>query len=320
MASKNDTPKTLLEAVQYFADEDAAIHFVADMRWPDGEQECGKCGSVAKHYFMKTRKRWKCRDCRHQFSVKVGTIFEGSPIRLSKWMPAVWMLANCKNGISSYELGRALGVTQKTAWFMLHRIRLAMQDDDFRMMGGEVEVDETYIGGKAKNMHRARRKRIIRGTGGHDKVAVMGMLERAEGAGHSLIRTHILDRPTKERMQGEIRKNVETGASIYTDRHWGYYGLSQDYIHDVVDHVTAYVKGRVHTNGLENFWSLVKRAIHGTYVSIEPFHVFRYLDEQAFRFNTRKANDGQRFMRLIKHVVGKRLSYAELTGTEACQT
>ena len=169
----DSTPQTLLQAVTFFADNDAAIQYVADMRWPDGEQACPKCGSIAEHYFMKTRKRWKCRDCRHQFSVKVGTIFEGSPIKLSKWMPAVWMLANSKNGISSYELARALGVTQKTAWFMLHRIRLAMQDEDFRMFDGEVEADEVYIGGKAKNMHMERRKRIIKGTGGHDKTAVM---------------------------------------------------------------------------------------------------------------------------------------------------
>ena len=148
----------------------------------------------------------------------------------------------------------------------------------------------------------------------------MGLLERPRGAAHSLVRTMILDETTRARMQGEIRKNIEPGASIYTDQHGGYYGLAKDYMHEVVDHASEYVRGRVHTNGLENFWSLVKRALHGTYVSIEPFHVFRYIDEQAFRFNTRKANDGQRFVRLVKHVVGKRLTYAELTGAEACQT
>ena len=232
----------------------------------------------------------------------------------------MWMLANCKNGISSYELARALGVTQKTAWFMLHRIRLAMQNGSLDKIDGETEADEMYLGGQAKNMHIAKRKRVIHGTGGHDKVAVMGLLERPRGAAHSLVRTVVLDRVTQERMQGEIRKNVAPGNPLYTDRHWGYHGLSKDYMHDVVDHASEYVRGRVHTNGIENFWSLVKRALHGTYVSIEPFHVFRYLDEQAFRFNTRKANDGQRFMRLVKHVVGKRLTYAELTGAEACQT
>ena len=206
-----EAPNTLLEAIQYFADEDVALAFVADMRWPEGEQACPKCGSIGKHYFMKTRKRWKCRDCRHQFSIKVGTIFEGSPLSLSLWLPAMWMLANCKNGISSYELSRALGVTQKTAWFMLHRIRLAMKDDDgfWTKMDGEVEVDETYIGGKAKNMHRARRKRIIKGTGGHDKTAVMGLLERPRNAPHSLVRTHVLSDVTQRTMQGHVRDNVD---------------------------------------------------------------------------------------------------------------
>ena len=316
-----DTPNTLLEAIQYFADEDVALAFLADMRWPDGEQDCPKCGSIAEHYFMKTRKRWKCRDCRHQFSIKVGTIFEGSPLSLSLWLPAMWMLANCKNGISSYELSRALGVTQKTAWFMLHRIRLAMKDDGgfFGKLGGDVEVDETYIGGKAKNMHRARRKRIIRGTGGHDKTAVMGLLERPRNAPHSLVRTTVLDDVTQRTMQGHVRANVEEGANLYTDRHWGYYGLGADYMHEVIDHVHEYVRGRIHTNGIENFWSLLKRMIGGTYVSIEPFHVFRYLDEQAFRFNTRGDNDRGRFASVVSAIVDKHLTYSELTGAEACQ-
>ena len=319
MDTQHDAPETLLEAIQYFADEDVALAFVANLRWPSGEQACPKCGSVGEHYFLKSRRVWKCRDCRKQFSIKVGTIFEDSPIKLSLWLPAVWMLVNCKNGISSYELARDLGVTQKTAWFMLHRIRLAMQSDDgfFGKMDGEIEVDETYIGGKAKNMHRERRKRIITGTGGHDKTAVLGLLERPRNAPHSPARTHVLKDVTQRNMQGHVRANVEPGASLYTDRHWGYYGLKSDYIHDIVDHAMEYVRGRVHTNGIENFWSLVKRAIHGTYVSIEPFHVFRYLDEQAFRFNNREANDGQRFVSVLKDIVGKRLTCHELTGAEA---
>ena len=219
-------PATLLQAIKYFDDEDVALEFVATLRWPNGEQVCPKCGSENKHYFLKTRRVWKCRDCRKQFSFKVGTIFEDSPIKMAKWLPAVWMLVNCRNGISSYELARDLGVTQKTAWFMLHRIRLAMQSGTFEKMRGEVEADEVYIGGKAKNMHMERRKRIIRGTGGHDKTAVMGLLERPRGAAHSLIRTMVLDAVTQERMQGEIKKNVEPGSAIYTDRHWGYFGLS----------------------------------------------------------------------------------------------
>ena len=316
MDTQHDSPETLLEAIQYFADEDAALAFVANLRWPSGEQACPKCGSIGEHYFLKSRRVWKCRDCRKQFSIKVGTIFEDSPIKMSLWLPAVWMLVNCKNGISSYELARDLGVTQKTAWFMLHRIRLALKSEGgfFEKMDGEVEVDETYIGGKAKNMHRERRKRIIKSTGGHDKTAVLGLLERPRNSPHSLVRTHVLSDVTKRTMQGHVRDNVEEGANLYTDRHGGYYGLRSDYIHDVVDHAMEYVRGRIHTNGIENFWSLVKRAIHGTYVSIEPFHVFRYLDEQAFRFNNRGDNDRGRFLSAIRSVVGRRLTYAELTG------
>ncbi len=312
-------PESLIEAVRYFADEDVATDFVANIRWPDGQQVCPRCGSIDDHYYLKTRRLWKCRDCKKQFSIKVGTIFEDSPIKLSKWLPAMWMLANCKNGISSYELARALDVTQKTAWFMLHRIREAMRDGDGNLFNGEVEADETYIGGKAKNMHFARRKRVVKGTGGvgSGKTAVMGLLERPRGSEHSLVRTHILPDTKQRTMQEVVRRHVAPGASLFTDQHSGYTGLAKDYLHDVVDHVSHYVKGQVHTNGLENFWSLVKRALHGTYVSVEPFHVFRYIDEQAFRFNNRGDTDRGRFTNLLASIVGRRIRYAELTGAEA---
>jgi len=315
-----NSPDTLMEAVTYFADRDVALDFAARMRWPDGEQVCPRCGVVDEHYFLKTRRIWKCRACKKQFSIKVGTIFEDSPISLSKWLPAMWMLVNCRNGISSYELARAIGVTQKTAWFMLHRIREAMKTDSFDKMDGEVEVDEAYIGGKAKNMHIAKRKRVISGTGGHDKTAVMGLLERPRGAPHSLVRTHVLPETTARTMQAVVRANVEEGAALYSDQHRSYMGLDSDFVHAVVDHASKYVDGRVHTNGLENFWSLVKRAIHGTYVSIEPFHVFRYVDEQAFRFNNRKASDLRRFEAALRNVLGRRLTYHELTGAAMCET
>lgn len=318
MADETKAPETLLQAVAYFADEGVAHEFVATLRWPDGQIECPKCGAIGEHYFLSTRRVYKCRDCRKQFSIKVGTIFEDSPIKLSKWLPAMWMLANCKNGISSYELARALGVTQKTAWFMLHRIREAMKADGNGPMDGEIEADETYIGGKAKNMHKVRRERMFKGRGPVSKVPVMGLLERPRGAEHSLVRCTVLDATTQIRMQAEVRKNVAPGAFLFTDAHGGYHGLAKEYMHEVVDHAAEYVRGKVHTNGIENFWSLVKRAIHGTYVSIEPFHIFRYLDEQSFRFNTRKASDGERFRGVVRTIVGKRLDYATLTGQEAC--
>ena len=314
-----EMPESLIEAVRYFADEDVSIAFVANMRWPSGEQICPKCESEAKHYFMRTRKRWKCRDCQHRFSVKVGTIFEGSPIKLGKWLLAVWMLANCKNGISSYELARALGVTQKTAWFMLHRVRLALQNGTFDKMDGDVEVDETFIGGRSRFMHKSKRKRVIKGTGGMGKVAVMGLLER-HGPDGSRVRTKIVKRTRKQDLQSEVRANVEPGANVYSDALRSYTGLADNFFHSVIDHAERYVDGQVHANGMENFWSLLKRAVKGTYVSVEPFHLFRYLDEQTFRFNNRKDSDRGRFLSAISSIMNKRLTYAELTRAEMATT
>lgn len=318
MSNMTKAPTSLLEAITYFADEDKALEFVASIRWPDGEQVCPKCGVIDEHYYLANQRRWKCKACRKQFSIKVGTIFEASPIPLSKWLPAVWLLANCRNGISSYELGRALDVTQKTAWFMLHRIRLAMQAGTFDKLDGEVEVDETYIGGKARNMHYAKRKRVVKGTGPMSKVAVMGLLAR-HGPGSSTIRAKILPNLKAETMKGEVRDHVEPGATVYTDAHRSYHGLAAEYIHGVIDHAESYAKGAVHTNGLENFWSLLKRSVAGTYVSVEPFHLFRYLDEHVFRFNTRHESDRTRFERVIGAILDKRLTYDALTGAEVCE-
>jgi transposase-like protein len=322
MARKpEDMPETLLGAVVYFADEDVAHTFFANFRFPSGEQHCPHCGSVAEHYFLSARRVWKCRDCRKQFSIKVGTILEDSPIKLSKWLPAMWMLANSKNGISSMELARALGVTQKTAWFMLQRIRLAMQNGSFDKFDGDVEVDETFIGGRARFMHKDRKERVIQGsTGVVGKVAVMGLLERHGEDKKSRVRTAVVRNTRKATLQTIVRKNVEAGSSVYSDALKSYDGLDAEYVHKVVDHAECYAKGKVHTNGLENFWSLVKRAVKGTYVSVEPFHLFRYLDEQAFRFNERHDNDAGRFLSVLRTVVGKRLTYSALTGEAMCQT
>ena len=306
-------PPSLIEAIRFFEDEDTAIAFVAAMRWPDGEQVCPKCGSVGEHYFLKNQHRWKCRDCRKQFSIKVGTIFEDSPLPLSKWLPAVWMLSNCKNGISSYELARALDVSQKTAWFMLHRIREAMREGPFDPFSGEVEADETYIGGISKNMHKAKRERVIKSRGASDKAAVVGVLGRDPDGG-SKVRTRVVRTVDRETVQGYIRETVAPGSVLFTDGHQGYVGLGEEYLHDVVDHAREYVRGRVHTNGLENFWSLFKRAVKGTYVAIDPFHLSRYLDEQTFRFNARKDNDAGRFLWVLSALVGKRLTWTALTG------
>lgn len=289
---------------------------MVSLRWPDGTLKCPTCGSE-NVTFIASRQLWQCKaqHAKRQFSVKVGTIFEDSPIGLDKWFAVIWLLANDKNGISSYEVGRAVGVTQKTAWFMLDRIRLAMQTGTFEKLSGYVEVDETYIGGKARFQHESKRKHI--GTGGVGKVAVMGLLERHGLDGHSTVRTKIVPNVRRHALRPEVSKHVAPGSEVYTDALKSYSNLSETYIHKVIDHAERYAEGQVHTNGLENFWSLLKRAIKGTYISVEPFHLFRYLDEQAFRFNNREVSDSERFSRVAGSVVGKRLTYSDLTGKGA---
>jgi transposase-like protein len=268
--------------------------------------------------FQPKHNRWQCsnRHPRRQFTLKTGTIMEDSPLGLDKWLPAMWLVASARNGISSWELHRALGVTQKTAWFMLHRIRLAMQDEGRGgKLGGEVEIDETYIGGKARNMHKARKERALAGKGGGTggKVGVQGMLQRG-----GKIVAKVVEDGKYATLVPNIRKNVEKGSHVFTDEAVAYFGLRAEYDHEVINHLESYVNGNVHTNGIENFWSLLKRGLTGTYVSVEPFHLFRYVDEQAFRFNNRKPmSDGDRFSYLVRKIVGKRLTYAELTGKEA---
>jgi hypothetical protein len=316
-------PKTLQEAAFYFADPNNCLKFMVSRRWQDGVV-CPTCGSKEVR-FMSTRRMWECKSKhpRKQFSAKIGTIFEDSPISLDKWLIAIWMIANCKNGVSSYEVARALGVTQKSAWFMLHRIRLAMQNDSPVQLGGkgkQVEVDEAFIGGKARNMHKDVHKRRQMHMGDKGKTPVIGFLERGGN-----VRAHVISSRKKKPLQAEVRKHVAAGSALFTDALPSYEGLVRDYAHQVIDHAVAYVDGKVHTNNLENFWSLLKRGIRGTYVSVEPFHLFRYLDEQAFRYNMRKdadgpTTDGERFEFVASHVLGKRLTYAELTGKTETST
>ncbi|MBZ5679900.1 MAG: IS1595 family transposase [Acidobacteriia bacterium] len=304
---------TLQEAIIHFADYDNCHALMIQLRWPDGKVKCPRCGAEKVTYLAKTRV-WKCY-AGHQkptFSLKTGTLFEESPLSLDKWLPALWLIVNCKNGISSCELARDLGVTQKTAWFMAHRLRYALKDGGFDLLSGEVEADETFIGGKARNMHVAKRQRRITGTGGKDKTAVMGILQRG-----GKVHTVVVPNRRKKALQAEVVKHVEAGSALYTDALLSYEGLASDYAHKVIDHAVEYVDGRVHTNGLENFWSLLKRGISGTYVSVEPFHLFRYLDEQSFRYNYRKEmNDFDRFRLALSQIAGKRLTYRHLTGKE----
>jgi transposase-like protein len=311
-------PKTLQEAIRYFADADNCLNYIVARRWQNGVV-CPTCGSD-KVSFVPSRRVWQCktRHLKCQFSVKVGSIFEDSAIPLDKWLTAMWMLANCKNGVSSWEIHRSLGITQKSAWFMLQRIRLALQATSAGKIGGhggEVEVDETFIGGKARNMHLSRRKRRLAATGVGGKAPIVGILERG-----GELRATVVPFRRKNNLQGEIRANVKPGTAVYTDALMSYVGLDyQGYKHAVIDHAEKYVDGQVHTNGLENFWSLLKRGINGTYVSVEPFHLFRYLDEQVWRYNNRATkdnpmNDADRFSLAVSQIVGKRLTFAEVTG------
>lgn len=314
MKQAPETPQTLAEAIRYFSDPDVALAFMVKLRWPVGVA-CPRCG-VMEPSFLKTRRIWKCKGCHQQFSVKVGTVFEDSPLGLDKWIPAVWLLANCKNGISSYEVARALHVTQKTAWFMLHRIRDAMRPARVRRFKGEVEADEGYIGGQAFWMHKAEKKRRITKRGWSEKTPVVGFAKRGKN-GRSRISAKVLSKVTRAKIEATVKAHVATGSTLYTDDASYYDRMSRTFRHRVINHAAkAFVEGRKHTNTVENFWSLLKRAIKGTYISVDPFHLQRYVDEQAFRYNTRKGDDGSRFADVVAGIVGKRLTYHDLIGAK----
>jgi transposase-like protein len=319
MESK-EFPTSLLQAARYFDSPDVCVDFVAQMRWPNGVT-CPHCNGQKVSY-LSTRRIWKCmaKDCHKQFSVKTGSIFEDSPIALDKWLMAVWLVVNCKNGISSYEISRDLKVTQKSAWFMLHRIRLALRNNSWEKLGGSdsgpIEVDEAYIGGKPKNMHADKRLKMKQGLHANPKMAVFGMLDRESRQ----VRAKVMPNVKRETLQNEILKHIEHGSKVYSDGSPAYDTLAaKQYVHETVNHVEEYVRGQVHTQGIENFWSLLKRGLRGTYVAVEPFHLDRYVDEQAFRFNNRftrenPLDDADRFMLAVSQISGKRLTYAELIG------
>jgi transposase-like protein len=303
------TPHTLQQAILYFSDSDRCFKFAVELRWPNGVVSCPRCGSE-KHSFVQTRKLWHCKGCKKQFTLKVGTILEDSPITLDKWMVAMWMLANCKNGVSSYEVHRALGITQKTAWFMLHRIRVAMADQTGLIGGGDapVEIDETFVGGNVQKMHK--RKRIEVNARGGNKTIVFGMLERG-----GRVKARVIADRKKQQIQPAMAEAIVPGANIITDEFSTYSFASNAYNREVVNHAIEYAHGHIHTNGIENFWSLLKRGLRGTYIAVEPFHLDAYVAEQVFRYNNRKdSDDSTRFMTVMSSVAGKRLTYDQLTG------
>jgi transposase-like protein len=320
-------PQTLQQAIQFFSEYENCRQFMISVRWEDGKVRCPSCGSEKVIYLEKARLYFcSAKHPKQKFSLKIGTVFEDSPIALEKWLPATWLLVNSRNGISSYEIGRALGVTQKSAWFMMHRIRLAVQSGSFQKMGGpgsEIESDETFVGGKSKNMSTKRRAqfKIARETSMGDaalvnKTAVWGVLDREQRK----VRATVVPKVNRASLQAAVLDQVAPGSKIYTDEAKVYRSLPNDYIHEFVNHMETYVNGRVHTNGLENFWSLLKRGLNGTYIAVEPFHLHRYLDEQMFRYNNRKDKNGrkltdaERFTLALSQIAGKRLTFAEVTG------
>lgn len=310
-----DTPQTLLDAIKHFADPKNCRDFMVAVRWDDGSVRCPYCGSQDVKFLEKANLYFcKAKHAKQKFSLKVGTIFEDSPIGLDKWLPAAWLLTNCKNGISSYELARALGITQKAAWHVLHRIREAMTDTGLKLgITAPVEIDETFVGGKVRNMHKAKRDRMEGHQGGKGKAIVLGMLERG-----GKVRAGVIADRKKHTMQPAIHAAVESGSHIITDEFPTYPFIAKDaYVHEIINHVEGYVREHVHTNGIENFWSLLKRGLGGTYVSVDAAHLNAYVAEQVFRFNHRDdCNDAGRFIQVMTQIVGKRLTYAELTARQ----
>jgi transposase-like protein len=331
--NENAMPKTKLEAISYFSDAARCHDFMVNVRW-NGKPVCTHCKSanigklVVSEKTVKrivkgeeisktlTRRVWNCKNCKKQFTVKIGTIFEDSAVGLEKWLPCVWMIVNAKNGVSSCELARDLGVMQRSAWFMAHRIRTALHNGNFEKLSGGVEADETFIGQKARNMHKDKRALKVIGTGGISMTPVMGLLERGTRKQASRVVLKVLKTRRKAELHRHVLNHVAGGSNLLTDSLRSYNGLDDKYVHEVIDHAVSYARGHVHTNGLENFWSLLKRTLKGTHVHCEPFHLFRYLDDQAFRFNERLKDDAGRFAAAMKGITGRRLTYSQLTGRE----
>lgn len=315
MENQSTSPRTLQEAIIAYANPDVALAKMIELRWPDGVV-CPHCGGTS-HYFVKTRRIWRCKreKCERQFTIKIGTVMEDSPMGLDKWLCGLWLLVNAKNGISSYEIHRALGITQKSAWFLLHRLRLVLKTRTFAKLAGEIEVDETYIGGLEANKHE--HKKMHAGRGGVGKAVVMGIVQRGGVDGNpSQVRAMVVGNTDADTLQGEVLKNVEMGSTVNTDSHASYKGLGQAYTHETINHSIEFVRGTVTTNRAENFFSCLKRTLKGTYIHVDPVHLQAYVNEQCFRFNARKNNDAERFTMAVKGMEGRRVTYKQLTGND----
>lgn len=299
------TFNSLFQMMEAIPDEQAAIdHFVA-IRWKNGAF-CPHCQSDRVYHFSDGRTH-KCGDCRKRFSIRVGTIFEDSKLPLRKWLLAIWLITSHKKGIASTQLAKDIGITQKSAWFVTQRLREAIRTQSFnRTLKGEVEADETFIGGKEKNKHAWQRTGGKQG--GKGKIAVLGVLERG-----GELRTTITPTMSARNVQSVIRENVEPGANLMTDEHGSFVGLSRDYSHHRVNHSKGeYVRHYIlHSNGIESVWALFKRQIIGTHHWLSPKHLSRYLSEMTWRFNLREMDEGDRVNALLSQTAG-RLTYKDL--------
>jgi transposase-like protein/IS1 family transposase len=306
MPSKQKEFSSVLELMRALPDEQSAIDHFTAIRWKEGEF-CPYCGSVRVYHFSDKRTH-KCGDCRARFSIKVGTIFEDSKLPLRTWMLAVWYITSHKKGISSTQLAKDLEVTQKTAWFMMHRLRHAARTRSFnRPLGGEVEVDETFIGGKARNKHKD--KRGTSGvTGGAGKAIVAGAIER-----RGRVVARVVENVRAETLMQFVRETIAPNVELVSTDKWvGYKHLGKEYPHVAVDHADGeYVRGRAHTNTIEGYWSQLKRQIFGIHHWVSGKHLSRYVDESSWRYNRRATDDAPRFNDFLAATDG-RLRYAEL--------
>ncbi len=297
--------KSYIELLDHFKDQQTCIEHLEKQRW-NGRPVCPFCGHDKVY---KTNRGYKCAssDCYKKFTVTVGSVFENSKIPLRYWFAAIYLCAGHKKGISSHQLGRDLNISQKTAWFLLHRVREMLREKSPVMLSNDVEIDETFIGGKEKNKHRNKKTEGSQGRSVKTKSAVLGIIER---------KGKIVVVPVKntaaETIQPIMVKTVQAGSNIHTDEWGGYSGLNKNYNHNVVRHgLGEYVVGLSHTNNVENFWSHLKRGITGIHHQVSEKHLHRYCDAQAFRFNTRNENESERFDTILQKCTG-RLTYAAL--------